>query len=63
MGETLPIRKRPSIIANRVHQKKPKTSDDVSEIGSCATTLSLDSSPSVTSSSIMTSKGKYECGI
>lgn len=62
MGETLPIRKRPSIIANRVHPKKPKTSDDVSEIGSCAT-LSLDSSPSVTSSSVMTSKGKYECGI
>ncbi|XP_023613752.1 zinc finger protein 280C isoform X2 [Myotis lucifugus] len=56
VGETLPIRKRPSIIANRVHPKKPKTSDGVSEIGSCAT-LSLDSSPSVTSSSIMTSKG------
>ncbi|XP_036299279.1 zinc finger protein 280C isoform X2 [Pipistrellus kuhlii] len=56
VGETLPIRKRPSIIANRVHPKKPKTSDDVSEIDSCAT-LSLDSSSSVTSSSVMTSKG------
>ncbi|XP_016071441.1 PREDICTED: zinc finger protein 280C isoform X3 [Miniopterus natalensis] len=55
LDETLPIMKRSAIITNRVNPKKPKTSEDVSEIDSC-TSLSLDSSPSVTSSSVMTSK-------
>ncbi|KAM7045258.1 zinc finger protein 280C isoform 1-T3 [Molossus nigricans] len=49
LDETLPV------IKHSTNPKKPKTSEDVSEIDSCAS-LSLDSSPSVTSSSVMISK-------
>ncbi|KAM5290487.1 zinc finger protein 280C isoform 1-T2 [Glossophaga mutica] len=54
LDETLPIKKH-SVLASRLNPKKPKTNEDVSEIDSCAS-LSLDSSPSVTSSPVMTSK-------
>ncbi|XP_011382533.1 zinc finger protein 280C isoform X3 [Pteropus vampyrus] len=55
--ETLPIIKRPSASkVNKINSKKPKTSEDVSEINSCAS-LSLVNSPLVTSSPVMISKG------
>ncbi|XP_039720914.1 zinc finger protein 280C isoform X2 [Pteropus medius] len=54
--ETLPIIKRPSASkVNKINSKKPKTSEDVSEINSCAS-LSLVNSPLVTSSPVI-SKG------
>ncbi|XP_054432989.1 zinc finger protein 280C [Pteronotus mesoamericanus] len=54
LDETFPIIKHSTIIASRLNPKKPKTSEDVSEIDSYAS-LSLDSSPSVTSSPVKTS--------
>ncbi|XP_015445360.1 zinc finger protein 280C isoform X3 [Pteropus alecto] len=57
LDETLPIIKRPSASkVNKINSKKPKTSEDVSEINSCAS-LSLVNSPLVTSSPVMISKG------
>ncbi|XP_016008269.2 zinc finger protein 280C isoform X1 [Rousettus aegyptiacus] len=56
LDETLPIVKRPSASkVNKINSKKPKTSQDVSEINSCAS-LSLVNSPLVTSSPVI-SKG------
>ncbi|XP_019572566.2 zinc finger protein 280C isoform X1 [Rhinolophus sinicus] len=57
LDENLPVKKRSTASeVNRVKPKKPKTSEDGSEINSYAS-LSLDNSPSMTSSPVMTSEG------
>lgn len=47
---------------NVVSPKKPKITEGVSDINPCAS-LSLTSTPSVTSSPVLLSKGKYESGV
>lgn len=47
---------------NVVSPKKPKITEGVSDISPCAS-LSLMNTPSVTSSPVLLSKGKYESGV